>query len=88
MAVGARETREGRAGGAESEEAGEGEALCGAVSGGAGRGGAVAFTLVASAAPIQPGGAERLDMSLSDRERAGASGFSVPPHNYQPNLVI
>jgi hypothetical protein len=33
MAVGARETREGGAGGAESDEAGEGEALCGAVFG-------------------------------------------------------
>jgi hypothetical protein len=32
-AVGARETREGGAGGAESDEAGEGEVLCGVVFG-------------------------------------------------------
>jgi hypothetical protein len=53
--------------------------LCGrgAVSGRTGRGEALAFTVVASATPIQPGGAERLDMSLSDRESLGASLFSV-----------
>jgi hypothetical protein len=57
MTVGARGTREGGAGGAESDEAGEGEALCGVVSGGTGRGEPVAFTSVVSAAPIAPGGA-------------------------------
>jgi hypothetical protein len=71
--VGARETREGRAIGAWSEEVGEGEALYGAVSGGTGRGEEFAFTSVVSATTIPPSGAERRNMSLSGRELLGAS---------------
>jgi hypothetical protein len=57
---GARETREGRAGGAESEEAGEAEALCGAVS----RKTKLAFT------PAKP--YNRRNMPPSDARYTGA----------------
>jgi len=48
----------------------------GAVPGGLKGRGALASSLVASAAPIRAGGAESADMSLSDRERA--EGFQPP----------
>ncbi|MFB6177590.1 MAG: hypothetical protein ABEI99_10680, partial [Halobaculum sp.] len=55
---------------------GEGEELCGAVSGGTGRGESLAFTSVASATTIPPGGAERRNMLLSDRELGETAGLA------------
>jgi hypothetical protein len=68
-----RSAREKRARDERSEEVGEEEALCGAVSGGTGRGEEFVFILAVSATAILSSGAERQNMSLSGRELLGAS---------------